>query len=135
MKNLSKSSYITVAQFPAEEQRPNHNDETRKSSPLVASKVRACFTKPFTKTTKKAKPLAERAPSEKPKPVAVYSRARAITVCLIHVVPVLASSVLAALNLKGAYIGAQLIGSPSPSYQALYRLCLQVTAKLLVRSI
>ncbi|MCJ1416346.1 hypothetical protein MMC32_002681 [Xylographa parallela] len=131
MKNLSKSSYITVAQFPAEEQRPNHNDETRKSSPLVASKVRACFTKPFTKTTKKAKPLAERAPSEKPKPVAVYSRARAITVCLIHVVPVLASSVLAALNLKGAYIGAQLIGSPSPSYQALYRLCLQVTAKLL----
>ncbi|MCJ1394327.1 hypothetical protein MMC18_007205 [Xylographa bjoerkii] len=133
-KSIVKSSYFTVAQSPADDQEISSNDEVRRRHQSAASTLRAFFARSFTKTTKTARRIAEGAPSEEPKLLATHSKLRALTVCLIHVVPILASTTLAVMNLKGYYIGAQLSGSSDPSTQALYTLCLQVTAKLLVGS-
>ena len=134
-KTLPKSSYVSVAQSPAEEQKARRNNEARNRYCAVVKRLCACLTRSFTENIKKARRIARGAPSEEPKLLATHSKHRAATVCLIHVMPVLASIVLAAMNLKGFYIGAQLSGSSDPSTQAIYRLYLQTTAKLLVRSV
>lgn len=52
--------------------------------------------------------------------------------CWAHFVAIFSTVTLAYLNIAGYFVGNDLQGSPSDDFQALYRLCLQVTAKLLV---
>ena len=134
-KSLAKSSYVTVAQSPADERNISRNNEVRRRYPSIASRLHVCSTRFFTNTADAARRMVKGAPLEKPKVLATQSKRRAVSVCLIHTLPILASIVLAAMNLKGYYIGAQLQGSSDRSSQAIYILCLQVTAKLLVCSI
>ena len=71
-------------------------------------------------------------PSEKEKVPVKKSWRRALLRCSVHFVPIMATGVLAYLNIKGYFIGGQLTGDISDSAQALYRLGLQVAAKLMV---
>lgn len=52
--------------------------------------------------------------------------------CLIHVAPLCATIVLAAINLKGFFIGNNYLGSTEDTIQSLDQLLLQITAKLYV---
>jgi hypothetical protein len=58
----------------------------------------------------------------------------AIAHCGVHVLPVSAIIVLSYFNSAGFFIGARLQGLLDGTSQAISRLCLQVTAKLLVSS-
>ena len=135
IKSLARSSYVTVAQSPADELGLGHNNVVRKLHSSGARRLGYSIAQSFTKTTKAARRVVKGASTEEPKPLATQSKRRVATVCFIHTVPILASIVLAAMNLKGYYIGAELTGGSDQSTQAIYTLCLQVTAKLMVRSI
>ena len=52
--------------------------------------------------------------------------------CWADFVAISATVTLAYFNIPGYFVGNDLQGSPSNNYQAFYRLCLQVAAKLLV---
>ena len=56
----------------------------------------------------------------------------AIPKCLVHLLPVSATTALAYFNLAGFFIGSEFQGLTGGTYQAIDTLCLQVTAKLLV---
>ena len=58
---------------------------------------------------------------------------RALARCSVHLLAVSATTTLAYFNLAGYFIGSQYQGLTGGVYQALDTLCLQVTAKLLVR--
>lgn len=71
---------------------------------------------------------------EEPKLVLHRTWAHAVLKCWIHLPPTMAIAVLAYFNFPGYFIGAELSGSTQPVLQDFYRLCLQVTAKLVVRN-
>lgn len=52
--------------------------------------------------------------------------------CSIHVLPVLGTVVLAAMNIKGYFVGSEFAGLHGEKYTALVNLLLQVTAKAMV---
>lgn len=52
--------------------------------------------------------------------------------CWAHFMAIASTVTLAYLNIAGYFVGNDLQGSPSDNYQAFYRLCLQITAKVLV---
>jgi hypothetical protein len=52
--------------------------------------------------------------------------------CSVHILPICATIIVAYFNLAGYFIGSSLQGLTGDTYQAIDRLCLQVTAKLLV---
>ena len=54
--------------------------------------------------------------------------------CWPHLVTLSATTSVAYLNIAGYFVGQDFQGDPSRNYQALYQLCLQVTAKILVNS-
>jgi len=56
----------------------------------------------------------------------------ALSRCMAHVIPILATTTLAYLNLAGYFIGGELAGIVGSQADAVDQLCLQVTAKLLV---
>ena len=59
---------------------------------------------------------------------------RALARCSVHLLAVSATTTLAYFNLAGYFIGSQYQGLTGGVYQALDTLCLQVTAKLLVKT-
>ena len=73
------------------------------------------------------------ATAESEKTVVSASWFAALGKCLIHVPPMAATIALTYFNLAGYFIGSNLEGLTPPSAQAIDRLCLQVTAKLIVR--
>ncbi|KAK3693060.1 hypothetical protein B0T22DRAFT_504410 [Podospora appendiculata] len=67
-------------------------------------------------------------------PRVVETVAKALLVlrhCSIHIPPMLASIVLTYLNVEGYFIGSDLSGPSTQTFQDISQLCLQVTAKLL----
>ena len=109
------------------------NGGTGKATLKPHAHRRSHITNLLTETRNKTRTAFKGEPSEEPKVVATRSKWKATSICLVHIIPVMASIVLVAMNLKGFYIGSQLEGSAIPSLQAIYILCLQVTAKLVVR--
>ena len=112
-----------------------------KSVSLLISKVRklpSCSTllrpwKPVYQLTSTKLAAIFRGPAvEQPKKLASQSRTRAFKTLLVHFVRVSASCVVIAFSLKGYYFGAELPGNRDSVSQAIFILCLQVTAKLLV---
>lgn len=69
---------------------------------------------------------------EKPKVVLSRDWSAICSKCSIHILPVLATTVLAYLNIRGYFIGSSLQGLTGDVAQDIDRLCLQVTAKLFV---
>lgn len=57
----------------------------------------------------------------------------ALAKCSVHTLPVVGTITLSYFNLHGYYIGTDFKGKTYAAAQELDRLCLQVTAKLLVR--
>ena len=47
--------------------------------------------------------------------------------------PIAGTIVLAYFNLQGFFVGGLMTGKTDPTSQAIYRLCLQVTAKFMVQ--
>ena len=70
--------------------------------------------------------------AEEPKTIVYRGRQRAWKTLLIHFTPLVASSVIIAMNMKGFYIGSTLSGQTDATSQSFYLLCLQITTKILV---
>lgn len=94
---------------------------TRATAGKVASKVVTQWTE-----------LLHGAPAEKRRVVVTSNWRAIVSKSAIHILPVLATIVLAYLNVRGYFIGVNMQGLASPAAQDLNRLCLQVTAKIVV---
>jgi hypothetical protein len=73
--------------------------------------------------------------SEEKKVVISRSRRLALIRCSIHILPILGTITLAAVNLNGAFIGGEYLGLSGAAANAVDTLALQITAKLMVTSL
>jgi hypothetical protein len=73
--------------------------------------------------------------SEKKKVVINRSRRLALIRCSIHILPILGTIALAAINLNGVFIGSEYLGLSGAAANAADTLALQITAKLMVTSL
>jgi hypothetical protein len=73
--------------------------------------------------------------SEKKKVVISRSRRLALIRCSIHILPILGTIALAAINLNGVFIGGEYLGLSGAAANAVDTLALQITAKLMVTSL
>ena len=70
--------------------------------------------------------------NERPKVAISRSPKRWLLPIMIHVIPILAGIAIAAINLKGYFIGTQFVGVTNPQGQSTALFSLQITAKALV---
>lgn len=71
------------------------------------------------------------APDEQPKKILPKpSVARIIRKIIVHFPPIAAATVALSINYYGAFVGNELVGYNSGSWQDFYKLCLQVVAKI-----
>lgn len=76
--------------------------------------------------------LLHGAEKEKKKTVSRNAPKHALANCLIHILPLCAVVILSYFNWAGFFIGSKLQGFHDSTSQDISRLCLQVTAKLVV---
>lgn len=69
---------------------------------------------------------------ERPKHVLNHGLKKALKRCWIHLLPVMAVSVVAALNIKGYFIGVTYLGNDGAAWQTFDVLGLQIAAKIMV---